>query len=85
MREPPVGGSQLGCSLDGVQVVLGNFLRSFGRVEAAVSCNLDVLVVGNDLECDDDVHVFSFLFEPPHVRALKEGRRADAGGGDWHY
>ena len=34
----------------------------FGHIERAIGCSCDVLVIENDLECNDDVHLSTFLY-----------------------
>ena len=57
-----LGLCELSRSFDGVQIVCGDNLMGFGHVERAIGCSCDVLVIGNDLECNDDVHLSTFLY-----------------------
>ena len=50
--------SQLGGGLDGVQVVGGHDRLGLRVVQCAVGGNLDILVVGNDLAANHDVHAY---------------------------
>lgn len=61
--EPGVGSSQLGRRLERVQIVGRHRPLRLGEVQGAIGGHLDVLIVGNHLECHCDLHFCTFLFK----------------------
>ena len=62
-RGAGVGSSQLGRRLKRVQVVGRHRPLRLGEVQGAIGGHLDVLIVGNHLECHCDLHFCTFLFK----------------------